>query len=47
MKIRVVGAELFRADGNTDMTQLIVVFFSILRTRLRRERNNAYWNKVV
>jgi hypothetical protein len=26
MKIRVVGAELFHADGRTDMTKLIVTF---------------------
>jgi len=26
MKIRPVGAELFRADGRTDMTKLIVAF---------------------
>jgi len=28
MKIRPVGAELFRADGRTDMTKLIVAFRS-------------------
>ena len=27
MKIRPVGAELFHADGHTNMTKLIVVFF--------------------
>jgi len=27
MKIRPVGAELFHADGQTDMTKLIVAFF--------------------
>jgi hypothetical protein len=26
MKIRPAGAELFRADGQTDITKLIVVF---------------------
>ena len=26
MKIRPVGAELFRADGRTDVTKLIVAF---------------------
>ena len=26
MKIRLVGAELFHADGRTDMTKVIVVF---------------------
>jgi len=33
MKIRPVGTELFRADGQTDMTKLIVVFRN-LQTRL-------------
>jgi len=28
MKIRPVGAELFHADGQTDMTKLIVVFLN-------------------
>jgi hypothetical protein len=28
MKIRPVGAELFHADGRTDMTKLIVIFRS-------------------
>jgi len=31
--MRAVGAELFHADGRTDMTKL-VVNFAILRTRL-------------
>jgi hypothetical protein len=26
MKIRLLGAELYNADGRTDMTKLIVVF---------------------
>jgi len=26
MKIRIVGTEFFRADGQTDMTKLIVAF---------------------
>jgi len=26
MKIRSLGAELFRADGRTDMTQIIIAF---------------------
>jgi hypothetical protein len=34
MKIRSVEAELFHADGQTDMTKLIV-FFTIWRTRLK------------
>ena len=35
MKIRPVGNELFHADGQTDMTKLIVGC-AILRTRLKR-----------
>jgi hypothetical protein len=34
MKIRPVEADLFFAEGQTDMTTLIV-FFAILRTRLK------------
>ena len=34
MKIRSVGAELFHADGKTDMTKLIVIFV-IFRTHLK------------
>jgi hypothetical protein len=33
MKIHTVGAELFRADGQTDMTKLMSLF-AILRPRL-------------
>jgi hypothetical protein len=35
MKIHPVGAELFHADGRTNMTKLLVAF-AILRTRLKR-----------
>jgi truncated hemoglobin YjbI len=31
MKIRPVGAELFHANGQTDMTRLIVAFYSSAR----------------
>jgi hypothetical protein len=34
MKILPLRAEFFLADGQTDMTKLIVAFFGILRTRL-------------
>jgi len=43
MKIRHVGAEFFscgrtdgQTDGQTDMTKLILAFFAILQTRLKR-----------
>ena len=36
MKIHMVGAEFFHADGQTDMTKLIVAFRS-LRTRLKNK----------
>jgi hypothetical protein len=35
MKIRPLGAKLFLADGQTHMSKLIAVFFSILRTHLK------------
>jgi len=31
MKIRSVGAELFRADGQTDMTKLIIAFLDFVK----------------
>ena len=34
MKIRLVGAELFYADGRTDMKEIIVAF-QISRTRVK------------
>jgi len=34
MKIRAVGAELFHADRQTDMTKQIV-FFTIVRTQVK------------
>ena len=39
MLIRLVGAELFHADGQTDMTKLIV---AILRTRLIQYVRHGY-----
>ena len=39
MKIRPIGAELFHADGRTDMTKLIVAF--------RHFANAPETNKVV
>jgi len=33
MKVRPVGAELFHADGRTDMPKLTVAFFATSRTR--------------
>jgi len=44
MKIRPVGAELFHADGQTDITKLVVAF-AILQTRLKtRSLNFPYKN---
>jgi hypothetical protein len=37
MKIRSMGAELFRADGQTDMTMLMFLFEISLRTRQGRK----------
>jgi len=31
VKIRLLGAELFRADGRTDMTKLIVAFRNVAK----------------
>jgi hypothetical protein len=36
MKIRLVGAELFHADGQTDMTKLIVAIFNSANARKNR-----------
>jgi len=43
MKIRRVGAELFRADGRTDMTKLIVAFrnFTNEPKKVRNLRNSS------
>ena len=35
MKIRTVGAELFQADGRTDMTKLIVAFRNFANAPIR------------
>jgi len=45
MKIRPVGAELFHADGRTDMTKLIVVFRNFAnapKNQLQDTSNTAY-----
>jgi len=34
MKIRLVGAKLFHAEGQTDMAKLVVAF-AVLRTHLK------------
>jgi hypothetical protein len=36
MKIRLVGAELFRADGQTDMTRPVVALGSFANTLLKQ-----------
>jgi hypothetical protein len=44
MKIRPVGAELFRADGRTDMTNQIA---AMLRTHLTLRNNPENCNMAV
>jgi hypothetical protein len=39
MKIRPVEVELFHADGQTDMTKLIVAFRSFVKARKYKSRN--------
>jgi len=43
MKIRPVGAELFRADGRTEMTKLIVAFRNFANVSKKRQ---SYTNTV-
>ena len=38
MKVCPVGAELFRADGRTDMTKLIVAFRNFAKSALNFKR---------
>ena len=40
MKIRPVGAELFHANGRTDLTKLIVAF----RNFAKEPKNDREWN---
>jgi hypothetical protein len=54
MKIRPVGAELFHADRQTDMTKLIVTFRSIMEahktTRIKKRfdvTNSANYNSKL
>jgi hypothetical protein len=42
MKIRPVGAELFHADGQTDMTKLIVAF----RNFANAPKTSCFWDCV-
>jgi len=41
-RIHPVGADPFRADGQTDMTKLIVAFLQFLQTRLKRSLNSSW-----
>jgi hypothetical protein len=41
MKIRPVGAELFHADGRTDMTKLIVPFRNFVNAPKKRVLQNC------
>jgi hypothetical protein len=38
MKIRAIGAELFHADGQTDMTKLIVAFRNFVNAPKNEEK---------
>jgi hypothetical protein len=48
MQIHLVGAELFHADGRTDMTQLIVVFRNFAKAPNKCSNNtiilSGYYN---
>jgi len=44
MKMHPVGAELFRADGQTDMTKLLVAFSNIAKPRNNKP---IPWNRVI
>jgi len=46
MKIRPMGGELFRADGQTDMTKLIVTF-AILRMHLKLVKSAQPVGKII
>jgi hypothetical protein len=46
MKIRLVRAELFHADGRTDRTKLIVVF-RIFQTRLKISKQRSRHQNLV
>jgi len=43
MKIRPVGAELFHADGQTDITKLTVAFHNFEKMRLTFWRRNYFF----
>jgi len=42
MKIRPVGAELFHAEGRTDMTKLIVAFRNFANVSKNEERTDLH-----
>jgi len=43
MKIHPVGAELFHADGQMDMTILIALFLAVLQMQLKRQNVRSLW----
>ena len=43
MKIRPVGAEVFHADGRTDMTKLIVPFLKFATAPNKANRRTCKW----
>jgi hypothetical protein len=43
MKIRSVGAELFHADGQTDMTKLMVAFLNFANAPKNENKVTGYW----
>jgi hypothetical protein len=45
MKVRPVGAELFHADGRTDMTKLIVALRNTANEPKNKSVNAVYGNK--
>ena len=46
MKIRQVGAELFHADGRTDMISRISIFANAPKNQLAKRRPNINKNHV-
>jgi hypothetical protein len=47
MKIRPLGAELFRVDGRTDVTKLIAAFLSSVNAPKSKLHNITYQKTVI